>query len=236
MTTRPHAFTRLELLGTIAALALMIITASPLWGGFKPNSQRIGCFNNLRQIGRAVQVWGADHNDRAPWITSVTEGGTRPDSSLKAGTAWVELITLSNELAGPRVFTCPSDAATKVASHWGNTANGFANSGFRGNALSYFVSYHGQPQLPRSVISGDRDFRPSTPPPVSCSRGNVSNAAGCAVFAPPLAWTNAVHMEAGHLLFVDGSVEYVNGAKLNIVLAGPETQNDAGSVHFINAR
>lgn len=231
-------FTRLELAAVLAGCALLAAAILPLLGATRSESSRADCFAHLRRLGHAAQLWGNDHDDRFPWITSISEGGTRPDSGIKAGAAWAEFITLSNELVSPVFLTCPSDRAPKVASHWGSGPGGFANSAFRGNALSYFLSYHGQPLLPRSVISGDRDFRPNTPGPVGCSRGSINNAAGIGVNqgGSLVEWTNSVHASAGHLLFTDGSVEYVNSAKLRSVLLSPEVQNDAGSIHFINAR
>ena len=214
MNARQDAFTRLELLAIIIALLLVAMIAWPLRAGSKGTSQRAACYNNLRQIGFAAQSWADNYGDHVPWATFTTEGGTRPVTGFKAANAWAEFATLSNELVSPHVLACPNDSATRVASHWDSAFNGFLNSGFRGNALSYFISYHCQPELPRSVVSGDRDFRPSQPPPVSCARG-VNNAAGI-MLQPPnvVVWTNLVHVGAGHLLFTDGSVEYVASARL----------------------
>jgi hypothetical protein len=233
---RDAAFTRIEMAALIAALALFCAVALPLIGATRSESARIGCFSNLRQLGAAARVWGNDHGDRFPWITPEDEGGTRPATVSKSANAWVEWITLSNEITSPHLLACPSDAATKVASHWGNTTGGFANSGFRGQSLSYFIGYHGEPQMPRSVITGDRDFRPSSTTPVGCAFGNAINTLNCNAFSgTTIAWTNAVHSAAGHLLFVDGGVEFVNSARLRSALVG-DLQSDNSSIHFINAR
>jgi len=63
-TTTPTAvknskgFTRLELVAVIAGLALLCMVALPLYAATRGDSERAACLNNLRQLGRAVQMWG----------------------------------------------------------------------------------------------------------------------------------------------------------------------------------
>jgi hypothetical protein len=54
---------------------------------------------------------------------------------------------------------------------------------------------------------------------------------------PPnvVVWTNLVHVGAGHLLFTDGSVEYVASAGLQRLFVGPDA-SDNGSIHIVNAK
>lgn len=234
MKAKPAGFTRIELMALVAAIALGIVFALPLVAGTSNSAARISCFNNLRQLGTAVLLFSNNHEDRPPWLTSVTNGGTQVFPGKNA-MAWTELIVLSNELATPRVLACPSDAKSQVASHWGGTAGGLANSGLRANAVSYFLSFHGQTELARSVVSGDRDFSPSAYPPNACSRG-ATNTARLQQGDPLIAWTNEVHVGAGHLLFMDGTVEYMNSTRLRATIAGGETQNDSSSIHYVNTR
>jgi competence protein ComGC len=229
------AFTRVELLAVVAALLFVISLAVPLIGHTRADVDRAGCASNLRALGHAAHLWGNDHNDLFPWITFVDEGGTKPRNFGKTAAAWVEFSTLSNHLASPRALACPRDLATRSAAHWGNTTDGFVNSGQRANALSYFLNFHGWGELPRSVIAGDRDLRPGSPGPLGCSRSFAVNTVGTTAQVPTV-WTNEVHVGAGHLLFVDGSVEYVNSIRLSRVLGGPDTQDDAQRSHLINAR
>jgi competence protein ComGC len=237
MKTPRHAFTRIELLATLAALTLLGLLAVPLLANTRGDAQRAGCFSNLREVGRAARLWAGDHGELYPWRTSVGEGGTRPDGALKVASAWLEFLSLSNQLSTPRVLACPSDVRTKVASQWFGGSTAFANTGMRGNALSYFLNFHNSPTTPRSVIAGDRDFQPTSPGPTGCSPGGVNNAAFVNAAAPPhVSWTNAVHPSAGHLLLTDGSVEYVGDARLHSLLVGEESQDDYASIHYINAR
>jgi hypothetical protein len=232
-----RAFTRIELASVIAALSLLGALALPLLAATRADSDRAGCFNNLRIFGRATHVWAGDHPGTLPWLTSTVEGGTRQDGIGNIPSVWTHFIALTNELPGPRVLACPSDPTVKAAAHWGNTANGLANTGLRNNAISYFLGLHGHPGLPRSVITGDRDFTVTTLPPNTCSRGYANTARIFANEGAPLRWTNAVHGgDAGHLLFADGGVDFTTSPRLNRVLAGPEMQNDNVVIHLSNPR
>jgi hypothetical protein len=235
MKSNSSGFTRIELAALVVALAFVAVLALPLLAGTSTASARVACFNNLRQIGNAVLLFSNNHGDQPPWLTPVEQGGTFPLPSGKNATAWTEFIALTNELSSPAVLACPTDQESQVAWHWGNTAGGFINSGLRANAVSYFLSFHGQMELGRSVVTGDRDFRPTAPSPNSCSRGAI-NTARLTSGDPQIEWTNAVHVGAGHLLFMDGTVEYMNSARLRAVIVGPETQNDSASIHYVNAR
>src|ERR1043165_8711614 len=77
-----HAFTRLELLFAIIAFGLVLLPAISLLASSASGSQRVVCFNNLRQIGRAFQTWAGDHNDSFHWQLPIREGGTYPNSTF----------------------------------------------------------------------------------------------------------------------------------------------------------
>jgi len=234
--SRLRALTRIELVAVVAAIVLLGMLALPALATARTASSGCRMPLRIRQLGAAIAIWGNDHNYFAPWRAPVTEGGTQPmGGSFKAANVWTELITLSNQLVTPHVLACPSDASAKVASHWGNTAEGFANTGYRNSATSYFVSFHGVPYLPRSVLCGDRDFQPSGSG-ASCSYGPISAARVTPFTGIPVAWTNALHSNAGHILFSDGSVAYTDSTRLLDVLIGNEAQNDNVSLHLIYPR
>jgi hypothetical protein len=54
----------------------------------KARAQRINCVNNLKQVGLAARLWATDHNDKFP----------------------PNLLSLSNQLASPRVLVCPAES------------------------------------------------------------------------------------------------------------------------------
>jgi hypothetical protein len=62
----------------------------------KEEAQSVGCVNNLKQIGLAARLWATDYNNIFP-----------PD-----------FISMSNELATPKILFCPADAGGTRASEW----------------------------------------------------------------------------------------------------------------------
>ena len=117
MPRNSSAFTRLELLAVLAALALLALCTWPALAGSRGDAHRAGCFSNLRQIGQGAQRWAMDHTERIPWLTPVADGGTFTNT-LRVSAVWLEMLTFSNELASPRLLACPADEGVKVASTW----------------------------------------------------------------------------------------------------------------------
>jgi hypothetical protein len=212
------------------------VAAAPIFGASTSVSKRAGCYNNLRQLGVGMRLWSNDHGDALPWVTAIAEGGTRPNigDPQKTAVAWVEFLTFSNQLSSPRVLACPEDEATKVASDWTTGPVGFGNSGYRANALSYMLSFHGIGSFPRSVAVSDRDIQVSGANS-GCSPAFVNNASRIGPSDPQVTWTNAVHARAGHLLFMDGSVEYIPSYSLSTAINGPQAE-DGGSTHVLFPR
>jgi hypothetical protein len=234
MTRSNRGFTRLELLAAISAATLVCVAAMPLLGASTSVSKMAGCYNNLRQLGVGMRIWSNDHGDALPWVTPVSEGGTRPINSIpKTAVGWVEFLTFSNQLSSPRVLACPEDAATKVALNWTTGPAGFGNSGYRANALSYMLSFHGSVWFPRSVAVADRDIRVTATG--SCSPGGATNVSVIGASDPQVTWTNAVHARAGHLLFMDGSVEFISSQSLIKAINGPQAE-DGGTTHVLFPR
>ena len=157
MNNTPKAFTRIELLAVGAALALLALIVAPAFATNRADSERAACFNNLRQIGRAVQMWGSDYQNDPPWRTLVSKGGTQPESGLTAKIAWFEFAVMSNEVVTPRILACPADVEARVASEFSSeTARGYMATGFRGLATSYFINMHSVSATPVSILGGDR--------------------------------------------------------------------------------
>jgi len=53
-------------------------------------------FNNLKQFGLAVRVWALDNNDSNP----------------------PNVLSMSNELATPKILVCPAETNRPVAANW----------------------------------------------------------------------------------------------------------------------
>ena len=235
-----RAFSRVDGLAVAFGLALLSLVVLPGLGQVSWRSERLQCLSNLRWIGRAFQVWGADHGDWQPWRTSVTTGGTQPDSFSvsKIGNTWYEMAWVSNELVTPKVLVCPSDReTTRVARDFSTRPDGgFLHANYRGNALSYFIGLDIYPYLPTAVLCGDRNLRVDDPLQGCSSR--IANAAMLHTHMFPAgvgvgAWTNGVHFPAGNLLLNDGSLHETTTPRMLEVIANGD---DNASYHILMPR
>lgn len=227
------AFTRLELVVVLAVLALLGSLALPLLAGTRANSDRAGCFNNLRLVGRAVALWGDDRDNLPPWITLVSRGGTRPDSGFKTGNAWFEFTTLSNELTTPRLLACPADYGVRVATEFSTqVSRGYMATDMRSLATSYTINMDNLSRDPLMAVAGDRNVR--TEGTTTCAQGvNNADRINLSSFNPVL-WTNAVHGLQGHVVRTDGSVTFTDSATL--LRNFQRLLDDNGSAHLLRAR
>jgi hypothetical protein len=221
-----HAFTRLELVACLAGLAVLVSLALPALAATTSRSHVVQCLNNLRQVGRGVQVWGADHQNDPPWRTLVSDGGTQPNSGTKPGNAWFEFTAMSNEIFTPRILACPADAGVQVATDYS------AYLTLKQFATSYLINLHNLGSAPQTVLCGDRNVRFS-PGSTSCAYG-VNNVSSYDLLAPSgNAWTNAVHSFQGNVVLMDGSVFETTSTQLHAAL-GRSDEN--GTVHLLKAR
>ena len=118
-----RAFTLIELMAVLASLLLLACVALPVLANNKPRAQSVTCFNNLRQIGQAFQVWASDHNDRVPFATCAVDGGTmmNPATCNSIGASWenfrsnpwFQFSWISNELRTPKILACDTQRLTK---------------------------------------------------------------------------------------------------------------------------
>jgi hypothetical protein len=235
---RCRAFNRIELLAVCACLGLLSLLVAPTLASNKTDSERLICFNNLRLIGRGVQMWAGDHRQQPPWRTSIYDGGLLSEpGSLRPGNAWFDFSYMSNELVTPRILACPSDAGVKRAIEFGGGTNGgFFSVAFRGLALSYVIGLESVGDSPRSWVSGDRNLGGGFSGSGGCSARVTSLNSISTTPGTSLGWTNGVvHNEFGHSLLMDGSVEFTSSAQLKRLLLSPQA-DDNGTVHFLKAR
>jgi competence protein ComGC len=230
------AFTRWDLLAVVVVLALLACVAVPLVAIPKLHSQRAVCASNLRQIGRALQLWGNDHGDQTPWATEFSDGGMRnpPANStliLIRNDAVVYYNWISNELVTPQLLVCPADSTRRAATDFSNLpGQGLNNAAFRDSALSYFIGLHGAFDFPQSALSGDRNLQMDSLQ--ACSLGPTAVAA---IFSRMSAvrWLDSprIHGESGNLLLYDGRVEPVSNRGVNNYFS--DLGDDIGSSHLI---
>lgn len=237
-----EAFSRLELLITLAIVAsLGVFTVSAL-ANTKARSQRLVCLGNLQQIGHAYQVWGNDRGNKVPCRTPLSEGGTFQSPNALKNNAWFHLAVMSNELVTPRILVCPSDQnvgnSRVTANNWSGSdlSGGYGTVGYRDRATSYTVFLDAYFDQPRAMLSGDRNLKPSGLN-AACSSGvGAAQYFYLALFFPggySGAWTNSIHQQSGNVLLYDGTVEETSSSRFLNLLLAPYLDNDNGSLHFI---
>lgn len=168
----------------LSFLALMFLP--PAHGPYR--SSRLGCINNLKQIGLGFHIWASDNDSRFPMQVSVTNGGTMELS--ERGDVFPHFLVMSNELNTPKVLFCPADAQRQAAVTF---SDGLANAN-----ISYFVGLDAQESLPQMWLAGDDCFSINGNPLPS---GILSLPANAAV-----SWNQSRHRRLGNVALVDGSV------------------------------
>jgi prepilin-type processing-associated H-X9-DG protein len=208
-TNASHAFTRLELLACLLGCGLVMAVILPSLANSTARSDRVLCFNNLRQMGVAYSNFGLEHDGLPPWQVYTSSGGNT-NHPLK-GNLYVQFSVLSNFLGSSKLLACPADTRRghQPAIHWGTTVGGLWNPAYGDKSVSYFLGLEGLFRIPRAVLSGDRNLL-GDPTPGDCFGGMR-----CFEVVPTtVEWTNDVHGLSGNLLFYDGSVEQTDTRRL----------------------
>jgi len=229
-TRRETAFSRLELLAVLAALALIAGVVLPALAQGKPRSQQAICFNNLRAVGQAVLTFNVEHNQLDPWRESTFNGGTFNHPSGLHNNAWFQFASLSNALANPKVLACPSDASARPAKDYSQSpSGGLLSGGYQNNAISYFIGLDSSALLPNSVLSGDRNISYNSLGG-GCSSGVNPVAVIFSFGSSPSGWRSGLHGPSGNILLHDGRVEQTSNETVNRLFT--RESDDNGSIHF----
>src|SRR5262249_28330386 len=120
------AFTRLELLTLVGALALLAALALPLLGKAKEKARRNQCLNNLKELTIAWHAYATAHNEavvsnhalqetrarRSNWVNNVLSWGLDADNTNLVLLATGKLAPYVG--AATSVYLCPEDRYLSV--------------------------------------------------------------------------------------------------------------------------
>lgn len=147
-----HAFTKVELLITVASIAILGAIGLAAASGFKGKSQQARCISNLKQIAIAhrlmVDMSGSDYvtgrNSHWPGGGQYVPGV----SSLRE-----VYVLLAGEIETAQVFLCPEDArsGTREIVHGGV-------SNLTNRSISYFMGIEAGETRPQWILGGDRNL------------------------------------------------------------------------------
>jgi prepilin-type N-terminal cleavage/methylation domain-containing protein len=154
---RRRAFTLLELLCTIAIIAILAALLLPVLERGQAAAKRVACGNNLKQTGVAFHVWAQEHNSLFPMQVPTNQLGTlefvrTSDMDPALSFTFRHFQTLSNELTVARVLHCPADKQRSPAQDFASLHNG---------NVSYWINPGAVPGDSDSPVAGDRNVRTS---------------------------------------------------------------------------
>jgi len=194
---RNRALTLTEVLVVIFVIVFVVALLLPALAAAKRKHARIGCVNNLKQIGIAFRLWEGDNNDKYPMSVSVTNGGAM--ELIATGNVAACFQVMSNELSTPKILLCPEDTHRAYATNF--------STGFSGANISYFVSPDAVETYPQMILNGDDnllvDGKPVQPGILNLRTGTT------------IAWTKDRHHGVGNIGMADGSAMQVTGDGLN---------------------
>jgi prepilin-type N-terminal cleavage/methylation domain-containing protein len=198
-----RAFTLTELVAVLVALLVLALLLLPALARAKKKGSRLGCLNNLKQVGTAFRLWGGDNGERYPMGVSLTNGGTM--ELIPSGMVFPHFQVMSNELNAPKILVCPTDAARTIATNW--------TTDLADSRISYFVGVVTNEANPLLILSGDRNL----------TTNGLTGLRGLVGLPPnaPVGWlTTNLHRTHGNVGLADGSAQQVNAAVLRQMLSG----------------
>lgn len=181
--------------GVVVLVVTLLLLAFflPALARSKKRTNRLGCTNNLKQVGLAYRLWSNDHGDEFPFAFPSV------DSSL----AWANspqvfrhFQVMSNELVTPKILVCSKDLQRRLPDPDSSGMLGFQK--LSNTNLSYFVGLDAREDDPQQILSGDRNI----------TGGTLSNGF-LRTLQPTSAaeWTGDIHHFAGNIGLADGSVQ-----------------------------
>jgi prepilin-type N-terminal cleavage/methylation domain-containing protein/prepilin-type processing-associated H-X9-DG protein len=220
------AFTMTELMIVVAVIAVVFLLLFPD-NKTKRRSSRIGCVNNMKQVGLSFRLFATDNQDKFPFFTSTNDGGsmeTVPEGTngqvQPAPLHYMHFLDMSNELGTPQILQCPTDKSVLPV----NNSSSFSN--FNNQACSYFAGTSADLTQPNIILAGDKNLtnyqRPIGITNISMFITITTNRNHGNPKSMAAGFDHDMHGGAGNVALVDGSVRQVTTVKLPELLRKSE--------------
>jgi prepilin-type processing-associated H-X9-DG protein len=181
------AFTRIELLVTIACVVLVLALLLPFLAKSRARGSWINCLGDLKQVGLSARGWALDNGDHYPMRVSVTNGGTM--ELVASGLVFPHFRAMSNELSTPIILYCPEDKKRTHATNFDNNLNDAQ--------ISYFINVDAIAGNGSSLLCGDRNLT---------NKAHPGSRFVCLSTTSVIGWNKEMHREKGNVCFADGRV------------------------------
>jgi prepilin-type processing-associated H-X9-DG protein len=172
---------------------LLTVIVFVILGNQHRTASKAYCINKLKWVGIGEKSYTDDHGGKYPWMLSSASGGSL-EFNENGNQTFRHFQVQSNYIQDCNTIICPQDNR-QAAANWEILMN--INT-------SYFVGLDSKPDLPMSIVSGDRNITPSSSIILQASQS-----------VPP-SWISSVglHGNKGHLVFGDGHVEELDSTGL----------------------
>ena len=97
-------FTLLELIASVAVVAILASIAMPMYANFQGKAQRMKCAENIKSLGLGLSSYLEDHRQWPQIAPSPSDSGTPGDSPEAA--QWIQTLTPYG--LGERNWRCPT--------------------------------------------------------------------------------------------------------------------------------
>ncbi len=203
---RARAFTLLELLTTIAIIAVLAALLLPALQNSYRKARRVVCTSQLKQVGTAFQAWAHDHDDLYPMQVPASAGGTKEFAQQAAlnpneSFTYRHFQAVSNELLIAKVLLCPAEKSRTAARDF---------ESLRNENISYWLNNDAVFGHPSSPLAGDRNVRTSGRTEWTFVQFGPGDA---------LEFSADLHGHRGNVAFGDAHVDTLDSAALRLAFA-----------------